>query len=60
MNSRSVLYYAVFGWLNDSYTGMEQEDPHVVMVDFQKGVQQAQRTNWNFTIVHGHYSRIGY
>ena len=43
------IYIAVFGWFNDSYTGMEQEDHHIVMAGFQKGAQKVGR-NLTFTI----------
>ena len=39
----------VFGWFKDSYTGKEQELPHVMMAGYQKGAQQARR-NLAFTI----------
>ena len=46
-----LIYIAVFGWFNDSYTGMEQDQDqyHTVMAGFQKGAQKVGR-NLTFTI----------
>ena len=39
-----ILYYciriAVYGWLNHSFIGVEQEMNHVIQVGYQKGAQQ--------------------
>ena len=45
----SHTYHAVFGWLQDSFTGVEQADHHVVMAGYLKGAQEA-RSNLAFTI----------
>ena len=45
----TIIYHAVFGWFNDSYTGVEQDDHHLVTAGFQKGAQRVER-NLTFTI----------
>ena len=40
------LNLPVFGWLQDSFMGVEQEEPHILMAGYQKG---AQRVGLNFT-----------
>ena len=30
----------VFGWLNDSFTGVEQEETHVIPIGYLKGADQ--------------------
>ena len=49
-----ILICIVFGWLQNSYSGDEQELPHEVMIGFQKGAhcQQAQH-DLAFTIEEG-------
>lgn len=32
---------SVFGWLQDTYIGVEQEGSHVVQAGYQKGAEQA-------------------
>lgn len=39
----------VFGWFQDSYTGIEQETDHVVMAGYKKGAQKVGH-NLVFTI----------
>lgn len=48
-NYKDHLYLSVFGWFQDSYTGVEQESPHVVTAGYWKGAQQVQR-NLTFII----------
>lgn len=44
-----LLKHAVFGWLQDSFTGVEQEDRHEIMAGYQKGAQSVGH-NFTFTI----------
>ena len=39
------IILTVFGWLNDSFTGAEQEESHVIQVGYQKGADQVGYTN---------------
>ena len=35
-----IICIAVYGWLNHSFVGVEQEMTHVIQVGYQKGAQQ--------------------
>ena len=47
------IYYnfaiAVYGWLNHSFIGLEQEVRHVIQVGYEKGAQQT-RENFAFNV----------
>ena len=40
-SARSFYYDAVFGWFQDSFTGIERESPYNLSVGYLKGAEQA-------------------
>ena len=51
------FYNIVFGWFQDSYTGVEQEIDHIIMAGYRKGAQMVGE-NLVFTVNERYQSEL--